>query len=359
MTENDAWKAGWQDVVGRVGQTYGDGSVRWGVDAVERGSVRRYLEPLEFDCALHYSSEIAQDHGYPDVVAPYTSIFTFAGGPQWSPGEVAFPSAERNAAPQRLIINPDEYPAAATGLFATDFEVEFTRPVVVGERLGGRDRTLTDVSLKETRVGRGAFMKFESTMVSTNEELVATIRTGLFVYEPHTPSGSTSGATVGGVMPARPVPEDWVHGPPAPALTRQRVGNDIEPGQLIEPVAFPLPVLRLVMEAGANRDFNLIHHNTEAAQAGGATEMYANTLFLQGMWERTVRAFIGNAGTIVKVSGFRMVSFNTAGDTATVRGKVQSCREEGDRCVVELMIWTENTSGLSVGPGIVTATVPR
>ena len=358
MSDAEDWKADWQDVIDRVGRTVGEGSITWAVDVVERGAVRRYLEPLEFDCALHYSTEVAQKHGYEDVIAPYTSIFSFAGGPQWSPGEVAFPSAERNAAPQRLVIDPNEYPAAATGLFATDFEVEFIRPVVVGERLGGRGSTLTDVSLKQTRVGRGAFVKSESTLVDQAELPVVTLRTGLFVFEPNEPNGSneTGGR---GTLPEIPLPGDWLEGPSAPIVDGQRTGRDIEPGQLIDAVSFPLPVRRLVMAAGANRDFNLIHHNTEAAQASGAPEMYANTMFLQGMWERTVRAFIGNAGTIVRFSGFRMVSFNTAGDTATVRGKVQSHRNDWDRSVVELMVWTENSGGLSVGPGTVTVTVPR
>jgi hypothetical protein len=34
-----------------------------------------------------------------------------------------------------------------------------------------------------------------------------------------------------------------------------------------------------VMAAGANRDFNAIHHNAEVARATGAPDIYANTLF--------------------------------------------------------------------------------
>lgn len=358
MTSDEAWKQRWAEVVQRVGQTKGDGSIRWAVDEIERGAVRRYLEPLEFDCPLHYSREVAQAHGYADVVAPYTSIFSFSGGPLWSPGTVAFPSADRNADPPKLSIDPDEFPAEATGLFATDFEVTYVRPVVVGERVGGRGRTLTDVSLKETRVGRGAFMKFESTLVDRDEEPVVTLKTGLYAYEPNPTTGSPSGGG-GATMSANPVPDELTIGDPAPPVSGQRTGADITPGQLIEPVSFPLSGVRLVMEAAVNRDFNLIHHNTEAARAGGAPEMYANTLFLQAMWERGIRTFIGNAGTIRQISGFRMLAFNTVGDTATVRGKVQSARDEGDVTVVTLVIWTENAQGLSVGPGVVTATVPR
>ena len=360
MPDDDDWKAAWSQVADRVGEASGDGSITWAVDRVERGAVRRYLEPLEFDCALHYSTDVAQAHGYADVIAPYTSVFSFSGGAQWEPGTVAFPSADRNAGPQRSVIDADEYPEGATGLFATDFEVTYNRPLVVGERVGGRGRVITDVSLKQTRVGRGAFVKFESTLVDEAEEPVVTLRTGLFVYEPNPTDGNVAPGS--GEMPSIPVPDELSAGSAAPAIEVQRTGADITPGELIEPVAFPLPVLRLVMEAGANRDFNLIHHNTEAAQAGGAPEMYANTLFLQAMWERAVRDFIGNAGTIEQISGFQMLSFNTAGDTAIVRGKVQSCeddeRDDG-RSIVKLLVWTENSGGLSVGPGVVTATVPR
>ena len=51
--------------------------------------------------------------------------------------------------------------------------------------------------------------------------------------------------------------------------------------------------------------------------------MYANTIFLQLMWERCVRDFIGLAGTIRQIKGFRMRSFNLPGDTVTVKGAVE------------------------------------
>jgi acyl dehydratase len=117
-------------------------------------------------------------------------------------------------------------------------------------------------------------------------------------------------------------------------------------------------VLRLVMAAGGNRDFNSIHHNTNAARATLAPDMYANTLFLQGMWERAARQYIGNAGTIIKFADLKMVSFNPAGDTAVVRGRVLDRRDHADHAEVELQMWTENSVGVSVGPGTVTVTIP-
>lgn len=138
----------------------------------------------------------------------------------------------------------------------------------------------------------------------------------------------------------------------------QRCWEDVVEGEALQPLSFPLTVYRLVMAAGANRDFNAIHHNSEVARAGGAPEMYANTLLLQGMWERTVRSYIGLAGVIRRQRNFRMVAFNTAGDTVVVKGQVARKWREGDAGYVEITMWSENGKGLSVGPGAIVATLP-
>ena len=140
---------------------------------------------------------------------------------------------------------------------------------------------------------------------------------------------------------------------------QQRCWEDLEEGQELAPVRFPLTVYRLVVEAGANRDFNAIHHNTEFAKASGAPEMYANTTFLLGMWERSVREFIGVRGRLIDIKGFRMKSFNVVGTTVVVNGKVVRTWLDGDRACAELEVWSENDGTVTVGPGVVTVTLPR
>ena len=140
--------------------------------------------------------------------------------------------------------------------------------------------------------------------------------------------------------------------------TQQRYWDDVEEGADVPAVAFPLSVYRLVVGAGANRDFNSIHHNSEYARASGAPEMYANTGFLLGMWERTVREFIGLGGSIRRIAGFRMRRFNTAGGTVVVRGRVKSKRREAGEALVELEVWSELAGETTVGPGIVTVALP-
>lgn len=138
----------------------------------------------------------------------------------------------------------------------------------------------------------------------------------------------------------------------------QRYWDDVREGDELEPLHFPLTIYRLIMAAAGNRDFNAIHHNSDYARRSGAPDMYANTLFLQGMWERSVRDYIGLEGTIRRLRGFRMMSFNTVGHTVTVRGKVTTKSREGGLGLVEIELWSENENGISVGPGSITITLP-
>ena len=146
--------------------------------------------------------------------------------------------------------------------------------------------------------------------------------------------------------------------------SQQRYWEDVAEGDELPSVDFPLTVYRLVVTAGSNRDFNAIHHNSEFARASGAPEMYANTTMLLGMWERAVREYIGLRGRFVGIKGFRMSSFNVVGETVTVRGHVAGKREDSPLGLVDLEVWSEHdgeltAASVSVGPGIVTVSLPR
>ena len=135
-----------------------------------------------------------------------------------------------------------------------------------------------------------------------------------------------------------------------------RLLGDVHVGDDLDPVAYPLTVYRLVMEAGANRDFNSIHHNSQYAQSRGAPEMYANFAFLMGMWERAVRDWMGPAGTFVAIRGFRMHRFNTVGRTTTVHGHVIGVDRATGLVTVEMC--SRDPDGVTVGPGQVDVRLP-
>jgi hypothetical protein len=181
------WEQEWQEVIAAAGQDFSDGRVHYGPDAVEASVIRRYLEPLEFDCALHYDAVVARQHGYPDIIAPYTATMQWAMPPMWSPGDPPlFSDHGRDAQPARSPINNEGFPLGprTTGYFATDIELEFVRPVAVGERLGRRGQRLLSCVPKETAVGRGAFMTWESEIVDRDGEVLMFMRVGTYAYQP-------------------------------------------------------------------------------------------------------------------------------------------------------------------------------
>jgi acyl dehydratase len=138
----------------------------------------------------------------------------------------------------------------------------------------------------------------------------------------------------------------------------QRVFGGVAVGDRVGPVDFTLPLYRLVVAAGGNRDFNSIHHNRGYAAASGAPDAYASTFFLMGAWERVVRDWIGDAGTIRSISGFRMRRFNLVGSVMTVSGTVTGVRAEGDGGVVTLEVVSMVGEDVTVGPGQVEVTLP-
>lgn len=189
----EAWKAVWQPVIDAIGAYLDDGTAeaRPPADVIEASAVRRYLEPLEFDCALHYDRDTARAHGHEDIIAPYTAMSTFAVPPLWRPGRALFTSADRNARPAYVasrIAWPAYFPPY-TATFATDVDIEFLRPARVGERLRRSSRRLLACEPKATKVGRGAFVKVESEITTEGGEVLARFQNGSYLYTPHTGDG--------------------------------------------------------------------------------------------------------------------------------------------------------------------------
>jgi acyl dehydratase len=350
----------WQDLESAVGRDFSGGVTRTGADPAEKGAIRRFCEALEMDCPLYHDDDVARRHGHSGILAPVSMInSTLAAPPIWRPGDpTRWPDAQRNTVTDTLGNAggiPLPIPSTTAG-FATDIEVEYLRPVYVGDQLTAGGKKLISVNVRETSVGYGAFFVNEGWVRNQRGETVATTRNGLYRYNPH-PEGTRQSPRAGSaqaVPPAAPPPAvasnvDWDF---------QRFFEDMKEGDSVPPVVTNITVQRLVIEAGTNRDFTPIHHNTEIAQGQGAPEMYANNVFIQGMWERAVREFIGLTGTINKVGPFRMRIFNTVGENVVTRGTVARRWQEEGRNFLELEMLSEHSGGVSVGPGPVVVTVP-
>lgn len=194
MAEGE-WPTEWQPMIDAVGQDFGGGIVYVAADDVEKALVRRYLEPLEFDCPLHYDEEVAKQYGYRGIVAPYSGMSTWVADAKWKPGTVAFTSTERGALPPNAGLGrypmpgdpePPRLPRPATEYsFVTEMEVDYIRAVIVGDRLSQAGCKLLSCIPKETRVGRGAFFTTEVEIQNQRGELVARMRQQLYCYNPH------------------------------------------------------------------------------------------------------------------------------------------------------------------------------
>ena len=111
----------------------------------------------------------------------------------------------------------------------------------------------------------------------------------------------------------------------------------------VQPFTVDITLQRLVMEAAANRDYALIHHDPEAAQASGASAAFANTTFVETLLEASIRSWAGPAARIETLE-FEMIDFIRVGDTASTAGIVTA--QAGD--IAELDLWIDTAHGRCV-----------
>jgi hypothetical protein len=188
---SDDWQAVWQPMIDAIGTDFGADSAITAVDEIEKGAVRKFCEPTEMDCPLFYDEQAAKAHGYAGIVAPYSGISqTWVAQAFWSPGAGSlYKTPSRDETPnlmgarQQGSKQPPLPPTSAA--FATDIEIEYQQDAYVGDRLTQSGNRLLSVVPKETSVGRGAFMIYESYVRNQRGELIATIRRGLYQYNPH------------------------------------------------------------------------------------------------------------------------------------------------------------------------------
>lgn len=168
----------WEEAEACIGKVVGQTK---SPDPVELGAIRRWLEPKEFDCALHTDAETAKSAGYKDVIAPSTMAFTYGIGPYWSPEDgLSEPGYEPRQISIPVIF---DVPAPCTLSFATTVEIEFFDPIYVGDRITCTSK-LVSIIRKDLRVGKGAFFKQEDTYTNQDDEVVAIAHLDIFRFSP-------------------------------------------------------------------------------------------------------------------------------------------------------------------------------
>lgn len=138
-------------------------------------------------------------------------------------------------------------------------------------------------------------------------------------------------------------------------MEAQNTIKSVSVGDELHSISIPITLQRLVMEAGANRDFSLIHHDRDVARATGAPDVYMNTFFIAGMFERLLREWMGPLGRLNKINNLRMNVFNTVGDTVSFHGRISELIENQQQVAIEL--WSETDNGTTV-TATATVTLP-
>ena len=193
---SDEWMQAWQPTIDVVGRDFSGGLESTAIDTIELGAVRKFLEAVELDCPLHYDAEVAKAHGYRNVLAPISGVSqTWLDAALWRPGLGSrYPSNHPHVdVPRERVTEAPSPPTPPTTVgFATDVEIEYFEPPVVGDRLTVRGRKLVSCTPRETRVGRGAFMVWEREVINQDGARVALIRNGGYSYVPFESSDEAS-----------------------------------------------------------------------------------------------------------------------------------------------------------------------
>lgn len=150
-----------------------------GLDPVEVGTIRRWLEPKEFACDIHTDAESARAAGYTDLVAPATMVFSYGMAAYWQAGDA---NAKLDDEPRQIPIPVIfDVPAPCDKSFATSIEVEFFEPLYPGDRITCTSK-LVDIKRKTLSVGDGVFLRQEDTFTKQNGDLVAVSNLDIFRF---------------------------------------------------------------------------------------------------------------------------------------------------------------------------------
>lgn len=164
----------WDDARTLIGETI---AAFEGADAVNTADIRRKLEVIGLDCALHYDEAFARRHGYETIVSPVSMARVWAMPPYWQPGE-GRPGPEPLTAP----IAAASVPGEGDTMIAVSARTEHLKPLYPGDRVSAT-AVLESITEKTTRVGKGAFIVVATTYRNQHDEAVAVETTTLFRYE--------------------------------------------------------------------------------------------------------------------------------------------------------------------------------
>jgi acyl dehydratase len=118
--------------------------------------------------------------------------------------------------------------------------------------------------------------------------------------------------------------------------------REVAVGAELPAVAIPVTTTLIVAGAIASRDYQVVHHDTHAAQQAGTPDIIMNILTTNGLVGRYVTDWAGPEARLQKVA-IKLGAPNLPGDTMTLTGRV-AATDDAQR-VVEVEVAGKNSMG--------------
>ncbi|WP_327087995.1 MaoC family dehydratase [Nonomuraea sp. NBC_01738] len=132
--------------------------------------------------------------------------------------------------------------------------------------------------------------------------------------------------------------------------------DEVEVGQQIPAVVYPVRRLNLVMYAGASGDFNQIHWNERFAKTVGLPDVIAHGMFTMAQGGRFVTDWAGDPAAVidygVRFSSMVVVPDDDQGAAITVSGVVEE-KLDDNRVVIGLTAKANDALVLSKARAVV------
>jgi acyl dehydratase len=119
--------------------------------------------------------------------------------------------------------------------------------------------------------------------------------------------------------------------------------DDIAQGDALPPLSIVVTPSLIVAGALASGDFELVHHDKQAAQQRGTPDIFMNILTTNGYVQRYVNDWALNG--LIRAVDIRLGVPNFAGDTLKLTGTVSGKQQHGSERIVEIAVRGANSLG--------------
>jgi len=262
-------------------------------DAVNAPMIRQWCEVIGIENPLYLDEDAAKRGPHDALVAPPAMLVSWI-----MPGyRGLYPSGEP------FDMQPGFAAAGFPGVFATNFVYNFKRCPEIGEVVN-RSSTIENISdLKTTKAGEGYFLTQNEVYTGQGGRLIGSNQVNVFFF--------------------KPLASDTVR-QPANSANIELPKED----SAFSPVSIDITTSFIVASAIATRDYQPVHHDRDAAQSGGAKDIYLSILATVGLVQRSIEQWYGQDAMIESVD-LRLKSQCYPGDCLTLKNISSSSSADG------------------------------